>query len=172
MLREFKVMIAVTAFAGAMSVGGPLPGGQMQAVPDEGLEPGDSFVVSNVEGSECPGQVTGDTDIRPGQWVATMEDGGSWSATIAIPENGPPDAQGNPTPFPPGEYEVRAYCDPPELSSLTGQQAGFVYEPITVTVVAAQETTTTTAPTTTAPTTTTAPPGAAPAVVAAPTYTG
>lgn len=179
MQREFKLMIAVTAFAGAMSVSGPMPptGTTMQAVPDEGLEPGDSFVVSNADGSECPGgDVTGDTGgIREGAWSAEMEEDGSWAVTIVIPESGRPDAMGNPTPFPPGDYEIHAFCDYTASESAgvgapAGQTAGKTYDPVTVSVVAPTQDTT---PTSEASTPTTAPgPAAAPAVVAAPTYTG
>ncbi|MGK2949975.1 MAG: hypothetical protein ACSLFP_15490, partial [Acidimicrobiales bacterium] len=144
MERTFKTMIGATAVAGMLSLSGfslpaslagepPPTAAQMQAIPSEGLEPGDSFVVSNLEGSECEGgEVTGDTGgIRPGQWVATMEVNGDWSVTIGIPENGPPTASGEDTPFPPGDYEIHAFCDlivAPNGFGAGGQVQGFEYE--------------------------------------------
>jgi hypothetical protein len=175
MERTFKVLIGATAAGGLMSLTGfgspaSLAGGlpnQMQAVPSDDLEPGDSFVVSNLDGSECAGQVTGDTGgIRPGQWVATMEPDGDWAVTIQIPAGGPPGPDGQPTPFPAGDYEIHAFC---EIAvgingfAAPAQIEGFEYAPITVSIVAASER----EPEPTPPT----PPPAAP-VDAAPTFTG
>lgn len=175
MERTFKAMIGVTAAGAVLSVSGvnvpaslagDAPLNQMQAVPAEGLEPGDSFVISNQDGSECAGEVTGDTGgIRPGQWVATMEPSGDWSVTIEIPENGPPGPSGEDTPFPAGDYELHAFC---ELGVATlgvgapAQVQGFDYDPITVTIAAAQE----------EPEPEPTPPPAAAPVDAAPTFTG
>lgn len=185
MQRHLRKVLVASGVGGLFSLAGLVaPAGttqqtEMQAVPAEGLEPGDSFVVSNKDGSECrEGQVTGDAGgIRPGQWVATMKADGDWSVEIEIPEEGPPSASGDPTPFPAGEYEIHARCDVLQLTAAgaaaPAQQAGFAYDPITVTVVPAQETTTTSTPTTEAPaTSTTAPPAEAAPTVAVPTYTG
>lgn len=186
MQRHLKKVLVASGVGGLFSLAGMVaPTGttqqtQMQAVPAEGLQPGDSFVVSNVDGSECrDGQVTGDAGgIRPGQWVATMKADGDWSVEIEIPEEGPPSASGDPTPFPAGEYEINARCDrlQPAAAGVAApaqQLPDFDYDPITVTVVPAQETTTTSTPTTEAPaTSTTAPPAEAAPTVAVPTYTG
>ncbi|HLT15538.1 MAG TPA: hypothetical protein VK007_02455 [Acidimicrobiales bacterium] len=181
MQRQIARALVASGLAGLMGLAGlvapagePMPtSGTMKAEPSTGLKPGDSFVVSNEDGSECPGgQVTGDSGgIRPGAWVAEMAPDGDWSVTIEIPTEGPPDAGGNPTPFPPGEYEIHAHCTyllPASVAGLAApaQQEGFDYDPITVTIVAPEQEA---PPTTEAPAE--EPPAAAP-TQAAPTYTG
>ena len=174
---KIAALAAVLCF-GATSAGVALAqgevgvvGGSMNVEPAT-VAPGDSYVISNDPGSPCLlGQVSGDTGgIRPGAFFTETDEAGNWSVTIEVPASGPPDAMGNPTPFPAGDYEQHAFCeapDPPASSAAAGQQAGFIYDPVTVTVVApAQEeppTTTTTLPT--------APPAAAP-VEAQPSFTG
>jgi len=161
MLKQMKVVIGVTAVGGAIgvvSLTGAQQGTGMQATPSAGLLPGSSFVVENLDGAEClNGQVTGDSDLQPGQWVATVDGTGDWQITLQVPAATAP-----------GAYMVRAHC---AFGSLGGfgapaQVPDFDYTPITVTVVAQPTTTTTT-------TTTTIPPATAPtAIVAAPTVTG
>jgi hypothetical protein len=162
MLKQMKVVIGVTALGGAIgvaSIGGFQQGTGMQATPSTGLLPGGSFVVENLDGAEClNGQVTGDSDLQPGQWVATVDGTGDWQITLQVPAATAP-----------GAYVVRAYCTfgQPASFAAPAQVPDFDYTPITVTVVAQPTTTTTTT------TTTTIPPATAPtAVVAAPTVTG
>lgn len=132
------------------------------------VEPGGSYVISNDPGSPCMlGQVSGDTGgIRPGAWFTVPDGNGDWSVTIEVPESGPPDPMGNPTPFPEGEYEQHAFCEQPDVAGFAAF-AGlveFTYEPVTVNVVApAQEEPTTT---------TTTPPAAALPAAAEPSFTG
>jgi hypothetical protein len=162
MLKQMKVVIGVTAVGGAigvMSLSGVPQGNGMQATPSSGLLPGGSFVVENLDGAEClNGQVTGDSDLQAGQWVATVDGTGDWTVTIPVPAATAP-----------GAYVVRANCNfgAPAGFGAPAQVPDFDYAPITVTVVAQPTTTTTTT------TTTTIPPATAPtAIVAAPTLTG
>jgi hypothetical protein len=162
MLKQMKVVIGATAVGGAIgvvSLTGAQQGTAMQATPSAGLLPGGSFIVENLDGAECfNGQVTGDSDLQAGQWVATVDGTGDWQITLQVPAATPP-----------GAYQVRAHCNfgAPAGVAAPAQVPDFDYTPITVTVVAQPTTTTTTT------TTTTIPPATAPtAVVAAPTVTG
>lgn len=136
------------------------------------VEAGGSYVISNDPSSPCLlGEVSGDTGgVRPGAWFVEPDVSGNWSVTIDVPESGPPDAMGNPTPFPVGEYDQHALCRTPLGPAGSAAAAGpgeFTYEPATVTVVApAQE-----EPTTPTPTTPSASP-AAEAAAAEPSFTG
>jgi hypothetical protein len=137
------VSSAGVALAGVQ--GGVAPTGSMNVEPST-VEPGDTYIISNDPGSPCMlGQVSGDTGgVRPGAWFVEPDEEGNWSVPIEVPANGPPDAMGNPTPFPAGEYEQHAFCEAPDEVEATGaaaaaQQAEFTYAPETVTVVAAQE---------------------------------
>ena len=135
------------AFAGEVG-----PTGTMHVEPSS-VEPGESYVISNDPASPCLlGQVSGDTGgVRPGAWFATPDSEGNWSVTIEVPESGPPDAMGNPTPFPEGAYEQHAFCEvpdtPPAEQAATAQpaapegqqQAEFAYDPVTLTVTAPEE---------------------------------
>ena len=120
-------------------------GGTMVANPTT-VEPGQIITVTNAEGSECPlDEVTGQFTARPGQWVADLDtDTGDWSVELEVPPNGPPGPTGQPTPFPPGEYDIFAWCES-EAAAAAAQGAApaqvddFQYEPITIEVVAPQE---------------------------------
>lgn len=176
--RRGRTLLGITMAGTALSVAGvALPqgevvvGGTMSVEPST-VEPGGSYVISNDPGSPCLlGEVSGDTGgIRPGAWFATPDEAGNWSVTIEVPESGPPDPMGNPTPFPPGDYEQHAFCQQPLEATGIGaaggqQQAEFSYEPVDVTVVAAAE------EEPTEPTTPSAPPAAEP-TEASPDFTG
>lgn len=174
-MRTLMLVTVLSAGVSAMGVAlapGGIVGGTMSVEPTT-VEPGGSYVISNDPGSPCMlGQVSGDTGgIRPGAWFTVPDGNGDWSVTIEVPESGPPDPMGNPTPFPEGEYEQHAFCEQPDVAgfaAVTGQQVEFTYEPVTVNVVApAQEEPTTTTTTPPAP----APPAAA-AAAAEPSFTG
>lgn len=128
------------------------------------LKPGDSFTISNDPSSPCFGTVvTGDTGgMIPHAWTAPLDASGNWSITLQVPTEGPPDASGNPTPFPPGEYEIHAFCEAEGEPGDVGaqQEVIFSYTPVTVTVVAA------------APPTPDAPPASEALVIASPRFTG
>jgi hypothetical protein len=163
MLKQMKVVLGATAVGGVIgvaSIGGVQQGTGMQATPSAGLLPGGSFLVENLDGAEClDGQVTGDSDLQAGQWVATVDGTGDWQITLQVPAATAP-----------GAYGVRAHCafSQPATFGAPAQVPDFDYTPITVTVVAQPATTTTTTTTTT-----TIPPATAPtAIVAAPTVTG
>lgn len=155
----------VSAMGVALTQGGIV--GTMNVEPTT-VEPGGSYVISNDPESPCMlGQVSGDTGgVRPGAWFTVPEGNGDWSVTIEVPESGPPDPMGNPTPFPEGEYEQHAFCEPPDAAGFAavGGPVAFNYEPVMVNVVApAQEEPTTT---------TTTPPAAALPAAAEPSFTG
>lgn len=77
----------------------------------ETVEPGDTLTVKNAEGSECPGAlVIGDSSVQPHAWSVVPEESGDWLMLIQIPDSGPRDPMGNPTPYPPGEHTVNAVC--------------------------------------------------------------
>ena len=144
---------------------------QTMTVSPTTLQPGDSFVVSNDPSSPCLlGEVSGDTGgMTPGAWFTTPDASGNWSITLQVPLNGPPDPSGNPTPFPPGDYEIHAFCQAPSLpmtaTGFAAGQAEFEYEPVTVTVTASSPE---------PPPSPSAPPApdAAGVVTATPTFTG
>ena len=150
--RKTLALATLVGAAGFSTAGVALAGvtptsGTMNVHP-ETVEPGGTYVISNDPASPCPlGEVTGDTGgIRPGAWKATMEPDGDWSVPIEVPANGPPDAMGNPTPFPEGEYEQHAFCHEPldagstsQAAAAGEQQEGFTYDPVTVTVQAEDE---------------------------------
>jgi hypothetical protein len=168
-----SVLAVVPGFTGTNDALAPRRGvGQTMTVSPTTLQPGDSFVVQNDPSSPCLlGEVIGDTGgMTPGAWVTTPDGSGNWSITLQVPTEGPPDPSGNPTPFPPGDYEIHAFCQAP-MNGTTGagfaarQQVDFEYDPVTVTVVpAAPE----------PPSTPEAPPApdAAGVVTATPTFTG
>ena len=173
MNKRMKMLVVVPVLGAGLSaagvaLAGGAPTGTMQVEPSS-VEPGESYVVSNDPASPCLlGQVSGDTGgVRPGAWFVEPDGEGNWSVTIEVPANGPPDAMGNPTPFPPGDYEQHAFCEQPDAvdagSAAPAQQAEFAYDPVDVTVVAPAE-----APT---PTPDPAPP-AAEAAAQAPVFTG
>ena len=172
-MRGLMVVTLLSAGVGSSGValaGGPIAvGGTMSVVPST-VEPGGTYVISNDPGSPCmASEVSGDTGgIRPGAWFTEPDGNGDWSVTIEVPDSGPPDAMGNPTPFPEGDYEQHAFCGEVGTGAAgfaaAGQVASFNYEPVTVSVVAQEEPT---PPTTDPP----APPAAAP-TAAAPTFTG
>jgi hypothetical protein len=172
MNKRMKGLLLVAALgAGVGSTGvalaqGPVPVGGTMGVSPATVEPGGSYVISNDPESPCTlGEVVGDTGgIRPGAWFVEPDENGDWSVTIEVPDSGPPDAMGNPTPFPAGEYEQHAFCQLPTPAGVAaaGQQQSFNYEPVIVTVVAPEEP---------APPAPPAPPAAAP-TTAAPTFTG
>ena len=136
--------------AGVAGGGEVVYGGTMVANPTT-VEPGEIITVTNADGSECPlDEVTGQFTARPGQWVAQLDtDTGDWSVELEVPPNGPPDAMGNPTPFPPGTYDIFAWCENSSSAGVESAEArsaaapaqidGFQYDPITIEVVAAQE---------------------------------
>jgi hypothetical protein len=144
------VVMAVVA-PGAAAAGGDIEyGGSLVVVPDE-VAPGELTTVSNAPGSECPGAlVVGNITVRPGAWSVAPDASGNWSIDLEIPPNGQPDAMGNPTPFPPGEYEVFAHCyivcpegfepfcaEDLSTTAVSGQLSDFEYEPASLTVDAA-----------------------------------
>lgn len=145
-------LLAVAAAGASVGVGAGIAGGgeivyggTMVADPTT-VEPGKIITVTNADGSECPlDEVTGQFTARPGQWVAQLDtDTGDWSVELEVPPNGPPGPTGDPTPFPPGEYEIFAWCERNEAAAAAqgaapAQVDDFQYEPITVEVVAAQE---------------------------------
>lgn len=169
MLKSMRAAIGATAAAGALTVVGLIaPAGEglgtMEPNPDT-VAPGDTVTLSSI--TPCPNwltSVSGEADGIPGSaFHVPVDEEGSWSVEIAIPEVQPA-----------GTYIVEAWCHSPQPASLglTGpaqQQAEFRYAPETITVVAPEQEPTTT--TTTAPPAEETPP-AAEATQAAPTYTG
>jgi hypothetical protein len=171
--RTMRTLMGVTLLGAGVSVAGAaLPQGEAivgtMTVQPTTVAPGDSYVISNDPESPCLlGQVSGDTGgVRPGAWFVEPDENGDWSVTIEVPDSGPPDAMGNPTPFPEGPYEQHAFCEAAVptaagFSAFARQQAEFSYEPVTVNVVAQEE-----------PTPPPAPAPEAEAEEAEPTFTG
>ncbi len=174
MARRIVCAVLATVFgiagfvvgAGGVASGGEISyGGSMVADPTT-VEPGEIITVSNAEGSECLGPIViGQFTARPGAWSTAPDASGDWSVELEVPPNGMPDAMGNPTPFPPGEYDIFARCEAtcPEgwesqcggaTAESNGAQAGairpaqsaesFEYEPVAVEVVAQTDGPTTT----------------------------
>jgi hypothetical protein len=148
MNRRMRMMALGTLVGAGISTAGVAFAGQtvtgtMHVEPTT-VEPGGSYVISNDPASPCLlGQVTGDTGgVRPGAWQVEPDEQGNWEVTIEVPDSGPPDAMGNPTPFPEGDYEQHAFCEQPDApagAAAPAQEAEFAYDPVTVTVAAPEE---------------------------------
>jgi hypothetical protein len=146
--RRVTAVFGAIALIGALGftgvgegLAGPTGGAQIIVVPTT-VSPGDSFEVSNDPSSPCfLGEVSGDTGgMHPHAWFTTPDESGNWSITLQVPTEGPPDPTGQPTPFPPGDYEIHAFCHAPSLPQAgEGDQGDFAYDPATITVVAGEE---------------------------------
>lgn len=180
-LVGFALVAILVSSGGDMAGGGVSVYGGTLDVNPETVEPGDFVNVANSPGSECFGAlVIGDITVRPGAWSTVPDESGNWDVDLQVPPNGAPDPMGNPTPFPPGEYEVHARCEatcpegweaqcgaaPAEAvaasdantvraAAVGGEPVpeSFEYEPATITVVEPQTggSPTTMTPTTSAP---------------------
>jgi hypothetical protein len=135
-MRKFRIAAAVvtaTALLVLPSTGhaGKGGGGLMEAVPNSGF-PGDSFVVHNLDGSECFAnevQVTIDGPAPFGDEAATASFfKGDWEVDFTVPAGSTP-----------GPYVVNAVCQSStqtdNVSGPTVQSIFFPYVPVTYTVL-------------------------------------
>ena len=139
-MRKFRIVAAVVTAAALLvlpSTGhaGKAGGGLMEAEPDSGF-PGDSFVVHNLDGSECFAnevQVTVDGPAPFGDEAATASFfKGDWEVDLTVPPGSSP-----------GPYLINAVCQSSNqtdnLSGPTVQSIFFPYVPVTYTVLAQEE---------------------------------
>lgn len=124
-MRKFRIAAAVVTAAALLvlpstGVQAGLPGVVMEAEPNSGF-PGDSFVVHNLDGSECFGNrvdVTVDGPAPFGNEEATDASfKGDWEVSFTVPPGSTP-----------GPYPINATC------SLQGK-GSYEYAPVTYTVL-------------------------------------